>query len=214
MLYKVGIVDDNVKIAEQLKTRLELTEQVSITFYASSGKDAIAWYEMQNNLPDIVLMDIEMPEMDGIETTFRIKQMHPDTKVIMLTVFDNEENIFNAIRAGASGYLLKDEKITRVIQAFDEVLNGGAPMSGMVAQKTLAMMLSGYKPSSSKEKDVDFLTNREVEILKLLAEGKKNQQVADVLFISAATVKKHIENIYAKLQLHSRVELVNWYNTK
>jgi DNA-binding NarL/FixJ family response regulator len=132
----------------------------------------------------------------------------------MLTVFDNEEHIFNAIKAGATGYLMKEEKLGRIQQAFDEVMEGGSSMSAMIAQKTMQMMLNGFKGTATEihREQEDKLTKREFEILEHLSKGLKSQELADKLFISPATVKKHIENIYNKLQLHSRVELVNWFH--
>lgn len=211
---KIGIVDDNVKIANQLKERFALVENIEVLFYVENGKEAIAHLQKCITLPDIILMDIEMPQMDGIETTLKVKELFPDVKIIMLTVFDHDEHIFRSIQAGATGYLLKDEKLSRMLASFDEVLDGGAPMSPMIAQKSMQMMLRGFKPSSAIKYDSsqEALSKRELEILELLAQGYKNQAIADKLFISFSTVKKHIENIYSKLQLHSRIELVNWYS--
>lgn len=209
----IGIVDDNIRLAQQLKARLSLIDEVQILFFADRGAKAIEWLRQSTVKPDLILMDIEMPEMDGIETTLNIKQQFPDQKIMMLTVFDNEEHIFNAIKAGATGYLMKDEKLERILSSFNEVMDGGAPMSPMIAQKSIQMMVSGYKPAQSPQYTAEQqeLTKRELEILELLAAGHKNTDVADKLFISGATVKKHVENIYAKLQFHSRVDLVNWY---
>lgn len=211
---KIGIIDDNEKIVRQLTSRLALVDEVEVLFYADRGHKGMDWLKNNSIKPDLILMDIEMPEMDGIETTFKIRQLYPQIRIIMLTVFDHEEHIFNAIKAGATGYLMKDEKLERMLKAFEEVMEGGAPMSPMVAQKAMQMLLSGYKPSTQQiqySSEQEELTKREQEILTLLAQGLKNQEIADRLFISAATVKKHVENIYNKLQLHSRVELVNWY---
>lgn len=209
----IGIIDDNPKIAQQLQSRLALVDEVNVLFYAESGQQGIDWLKNNPVQPDLVLMDIEMPGMDGIETTFRIRQIYPGIRIMMLTVFDHEDHIFNAIKAGATGYLMKDEKLERMLKAFEEVMDGGAPMSPMVAQKAMQMMLSGYKPNPSIQYNSgqERLTKREQEILVLLADGLKNMEIAGKLFISPATAKKHIENIYNKLQLHSRVELVNWY---
>lgn len=210
---KIGIVDDQVKISEQIVQKLSLIGNIDIMFCAESGKSAIDWLQEHEEHPALLLMDIEMPVMDGIETTFHIRQQFPEIKIMMLTVFDSEEHVFNAIKAGASGYLLKDERIDKMLPAFEEVLTGGAPMSPMIAKKALNMMLTGYKPDPSPvyTNKQEKLTKREIEILDLLSKGMKNADVAERLFISAGTVKKHIENIYGKLQLSSRVELVNWY---
>lgn len=211
----IGIIDDNVKIADQLVQKLEFVDDIAIWFVVHSGKDALDWMVSENEHPDILLMDISMPGMDGIETTFRIRQKYPDQRVLMLTVFEDEENIFRAMQAGATGYLLKDEKLDRMLLAFHEILDGGVPMSPAVASRALNMMISGYRPDKKllvSTNEDEKLSKRETEILELLAKGLQNKEVAAQLFISDATVKKHIENIYSKLQLRSRVELVNWYN--
>ncbi len=211
----IGIIDDNQRIGKQLIQKLGLVEEIQILFFVDRGRKAIDWLLQHTDKPDMLLMDIEMPDMDGIETTFRIKQLFPDIKILMLTVFESEDKIFNAIKAGATGYLLKDEKLERMLTAFEEMQEGGIPMSRIIAAKSMQMMLNGYTPG---EKTIfiqgtdDQLTKRETEILENLANGLRNQDIADKLFISRATVKKHIENIYLKLQLKSRVELVNWYN--
>jgi len=212
---KIGIIDDNVSIGRQLIQKLSLAEEVRVMFFVDRGPKAIDWLQQHAEKPDILLMDIEMPDMDGIETTFRIRQLYPEIKILMLTVFESEDKIFNAIKAGATGYLLKDEKLERMLVAFDEIMEGGIPMSASIASKSLQMMLKGYKPEVKTGFIPDSdeqLTKREIEILEHLARGSRNQEIADTLFISRSTVKKHIENIYVKLQLKSRVELVNWYN--
>lgn len=211
----IGIVDDNQRIGKQLIQKLGLAEGIQILFFVDRGRKAIDWLLQHSEKPDLLLMDIEMPDMDGIETTFRIKQLFPDIKILMLTVFESEDKIFNAIKAGATGYLLKDEKLERMVAAFEEIHEGGIPMSRIIAAKSMQMMLNGYTPGEKTnfiQGSDEQLTKREVEILENLANGLRNQEIADKLFISRATVKKHIENIYLKLQLKSRVELVNWYN--
>jgi DNA-binding NarL/FixJ family response regulator len=213
--YQIGIIDDNHKIAQQLQQKLSLVDDVEILFFEDRGLKGINWLNANVQKPNIILMDIEMPEMDGIETTFRIKQIFPGIQIIMLTVFESENNIFNAIKAGATGYLLKDEKLESILNSFEEVLSGGAPMSPLIAQKTIQMLSKGYKPQQVviyANNSEEQLSKRELEILQLLANGLRNFEVAERLFISNATVKKHIENIYNKLQIHSRAELVNWYH--
>lgn len=211
----IGIIDDNMAIGRQLIQKLSLAEEINVMFIADRGRKAIEWLQQHDEKPELLLMDIEMPDMDGIETTFRIRQLYPEIKILMLTVFESEDKIFNAIKAGATGYLLKDEKLERMLVAFDEIMEGGIPMSAIIASKSLQMMLKGYKPemkTSFIQGSDEQLTKREIEILEHLARGSRNQDIADALFISRSTVKKHIENIYLKLQLKSRVELVNWYN--
>mgnify|MGYP001214818657 FL=1 len=211
---KIGIIDDNQAIGKQLIQKLSLDGEIRVLFYADRGREAIDWLIQHPEKPDLLLMDIEMPGMDGIETTFRIRQLFPEIKILMLTVFESEDKIFNAIKAGATGYLLKDEKLGRMLHAFTEIMEGGVPMSPVIAARSLKMMLSGYKPEEKTgfvKETGEQLTKREIEILECLSKGNRNQEIADQLFISRSTVKKHIENIYLKLQLKSRVELVNWY---
>lgn len=213
MKYTVGIVDDNERISQQIAEKLLLTDEVDILFIADRGRDALEWLNTHRQHPQIILMDIEMPGMNGIETTFKLRDMYAHVKVIMLTVFDNEANIFNAIKAGATGYLLKDEVLPRMMEAFADVLEGGVPMSPAIARKAMEMMISGYKPGKQimYTEQQEELTKREMEILEKMAEGLNVQKIAATLFISPFTVKKHIENIYNKLHIKSRVELLLWY---
>jgi len=213
-MISLGIVDDNITLAQQLSDRLSMYNETSLKYCLYSGNQALEWMKKNSEHPDIILMDLEMPGMNGVETTFRIHQLFPEQKIIMFTVFEEEENIFDAIKAGACGYLLKDEPMDRMLTAFKQVMEGGAPMSAMVATKALRMMVNGYQPDKKQTnpgKSEEQLTAREQEILEHLSKGLRNAEVAGKLFISPATVKKHIENIYRKLQLQSRVELVNWY---
>ena len=213
MKYQIGIVDDNEGIAMQIAEKLLLTDMVEICFIACGGREALQWLAKHNNHPAIILMDIEMPGMNGMEATFRIKSLYESIKIIMLTVFDNEANIFNAIKAGASGYLLKDEVLPRMMEAFAEVNDGGAPMSPAIAKKAMQMLIAGYKAEKQLlyTESQEELSKREVEILTNMADGKNSAEIASLLFISTSTVKKHIENIYRKLHIKSRVELLLWY---
>ncbi len=213
MKFTVGIVDDNTRISAEIAEKLLLTDEVEIMFIAESGQEALNLLNTRGARPQLLLMDIEMPGMNGVETTFKVKDLYKDIKIIMLTVFDNEANIFNAIRAGASGYLLKDETLPRMMAAFHDVLEGGVPMSPAIARKSMDMMISGYKPGKQLlyTEDQEALSKRELEILEQMAEGQNVARIAETLFISPFTVKKHIENIYNKLHIRSRVELLLWY---
>jgi DNA-binding NarL/FixJ family response regulator len=163
----------------------------------------------ENHNIDIVLMDIQMPVMDGIKTTEIIKNKYPQIKVIMLTVLDDDDYIFKAIKAGANGYLLKEIDAGKLYKSIEEVLEGGAPMSPSIALKTLNLLRN---PQSIKHKEIDTeeikLSKRETEILEQLSKGLKYNDIADNLIISPATVRKHIENIYKKLQVHNKMEAV------
>jgi DNA-binding NarL/FixJ family response regulator len=144
-----------------------------------------------------------MPVMDGIEATRRIHHLFPQVKIVMLTVFDDAEKIFEAILAGATGYLLKDEKLEKIIAALEEAMEGGAPMSPIIASKAM-QLIRGKIPQATQ---TNFnLTEREIEILELISNGANYNQIAERTFISPKTVRKHIENIYKKLQVHNKVD--------
>ncbi len=207
MAISIGIVDDQAHLIRSLKQNLSMFDEVEIMFEANNGEHVLKKLESQQ--PDILLMDIEMPIMNGIEATRKVKALYPNVKVIMLTVFDQEDHIFEAILAGASGYLLKDIKPHKVVSALEDVMEGGAPMSPKIAAKALGLI----RNPELKKKDLDLpedfgLTSRELEILERLALGESYQVTAEKLFISPKTVRKHIENIYQKLQVHSKVDAV------
>lgn len=218
MIKTVAIVDDKPMLIQSLKEGLELFEDIQLVFTANNGKEALEELTIlrSSELPDVILMDIEMPLMNGIEATAAVKKQFPQVKVLMLTVFDQDDKIFDAVLAGANGYLLKEEKVHKVVEAVEDVLDGGAPMSSSIAFKTLKL-LRGQNPATQSTKDFQ-LTKREVEILENLVEGLTYQKIAEKLFISPKTVRKHIENIYQKLHVHSKVEAVQvamknrWFN--
>ena len=162
----------------------------------------------ENHNVDLLLMDIEMPNLNGIEATKLVKQKYPQIKIVMLTVFDNDENIFNAIKAGADGYLLKDVNPHVLFNGIVETMNGGAAMNPSIALKTLKLLRNPVDFNSDVEKEKIELTPREIEVLEQLAQGLSYTIIAENLFLSPSTVRKHIENIYTKLQVHSKLEAV------
>lgn len=203
MKIKVAIAEDNPNLARSIKENMSSFKDIEILFVASNGKDLLK--KISSAIPDIILMDINMPGMNGIETTGIIQHHFPKVKIIMLTVFDDEEKIFQSILAGAKGYLLKDDKPEKIIAALEEVMEGGAPMSPAIARKALQMII-GKNISETKN---DFnLTPREKEILEMISKGNNYHIIADKLFVSPRTVRKHIENIYTKLQVHNKVDAV------
>lgn len=205
----IGIVDDNEAFLAQLKENLLQFPEVHIDFTAPNGKEALKCLEKCKNLPEVILMDIEMPIMEGIETTAVIT-CNTQIKVLILTVFDTDEKIFEAIKAGAAGYLLKDSKPHRIITAIEDIMNGGAPMSPHIASRTLELLRNTAHTNNDLPTPDDYnLSDREIQLLQLLVEGNTYQQIADSIFISHGTVRKHIENIYHKLHIHSKVEAVN-----
>ncbi|MFD2522053.1 response regulator [Emticicia soli] len=207
----IGLVDDNPALLNNISDNLSVFEELHIDFKAINGVDALEKLKVYS--PDIILMDIEMPEMDGIKATLEIKKKNPLQKIMMLTVLDRDDKIFEAIKAGASGYLLKDEKPSKILRSIEELMDGGAPMSPIIAAKTLNILRREVIIEEEKERALvspqSFnLTKREVEILEKIASGLSYTQIADQLFISAKTTRKHTENIYMKLHVHSKLEAV------
>ncbi|PIX09343.1 MAG: DNA-binding response regulator, partial [Flavobacteriaceae bacterium CG_4_8_14_3_um_filter_34_10] len=148
------------------------------------------------------------PVLNGIETTQIVKQKYPQIKIIMLTVFDNDENIFNAIKAGADGYLLKEVNPEQLHNGIIETLNGGAAMNPSIALKTLKLLRNPIDIENLQDKNYISLSSREAEVLEQLSKGLSYVAIADNLFLSPSTVRKHIENIYTKLQVHNKLEAV------
>lgn len=205
---KLAIVDDNTFLARAIREKLGDFNDLDIKYMVYNGSELLAKLEKNHNL-DLVLMDIEMPVLDGIETVRIMKQKYPHIKVLMLTVFDNDENIFNAIQAGADGYLLKEIEGHKLYNAITETIEGGAAMSPSIAVKTLKLLRYPEKQESLSVQEEDIsLSSREKEVLEQLAEGLSYTVIAKNLFLSPSTVRKHIENIYKKLQVHNKVEAV------
>jgi DNA-binding NarL/FixJ family response regulator len=206
-MIRIAIAEDITRIAETLKEKVELAPDFKVQFIASNGKEMIQMLQKNHNI-DVILMDINMPEQNGIETTKQVVNRWPNIKIVMSTVFDDEHYIFDAIIAGASGYLMKDEPPAKIHRSIYEALEGGAPMSPAIARKSLEIMRKG-KPSEGRIPSEEYnLTNRETEMLEHLAKGLSYEQIADNLFISYGTVRKHIENVYKKLKVHNKVEAV------
>ncbi len=206
----IGLVDDNPTLLRNISNNLSLYGEIQISLRALGGEDALR--QLNTVQPELILMDIEMPGIDGIETTREIKLRYPQIKIMILSVLDQEDKIFEAIKAGASGYLTKDEKPSKIVAAIEELLDGGAPMSPAIAVKTLQILrrqeVARHSTESLKTPDQFNLTRREIEILEKVAAGLSYTQIGDQLFISARTARKHIENIYQKLQVHSKLEAV------
>ncbi len=204
----VHITEDLPRLAKMLRENLEMSPDFKVTGHAVNGQDLLAQLAALPNLPDVVLMDIQMPVMDGIAATAALKAKHPQVKVVMATVFDDEENIFNAILAGADGYLMKDEPPQVLHRALAEVMEGGAPMSPAIARKAL-LLLRKTPAQPLPAQPAHDLSDREIEILEQLSKGLRYEQVGQNLHISTGTVRKHIENIYRKLQVHNKLEAVD-----
>lgn len=207
MNIKVAIVDDNTFLIKMVEEKLSFFETLNVKFTAVNGSDALEKLEANHNI-DLILMDIEMPVLNGIETTEIIKKKYPHIKIIMLTVFDNDENIFNAIKAGADGYLLKEINAKDLHDGILETLNGGAAMNPSIAMKTLKLLRNPIEINNVEEKECITLTPREIDVLEQLSKGLSYNLIADNLILSVGTIRKHIENIYKKLQVHNKLEAV------
>jgi len=207
MKIKLAIVDDNTFLTKAVKDKLSFFDDIDIKWTAMDGSQALTHLEENHNL-DIILMDIEMPVLNGIETTQVVKQKYPHIKIVMLTVFDNDENIFKAIQAGADGYLLKEVNPENLHKGIVETLNGGAAMNPSIAMKTLKLLRNPTSFENLSDTEEISLSKREIEVLEQLSKGLSYTVIADHLFLSPSTVRKHIENIYKKLQVHSKIEAV------
>ena len=206
-MIKTLIVEDNFFLRKALEEKLSFFDDIVIKDTAENGQEAIEILE-KNHVVDLIFMDIEMPKMNGIQASEIIKNKYPQIKILMITVFDNDENIFNAIKAGADGYLLKETKSDKLHEAIHEIMNGGATMSPSIAQKTMRLLRNPIVITSEKDKELVELSPREIEVLEQLSKGLKNKLIADNLFLSISTVKKHIENIFDKLHVHNRIEAI------
>lgn len=206
----IAITDDRKALRLSIAERLAETGRVEILFDADNGEDFL--YKMAQRtgfrLPQVVLMDIEMPLKNGIETVREAYLLYPNVNFLMLTVFDDDEKIFEAIKAGAVGYLLKEEKTEGIVRAIEEIMEfGGAPMSPRIARKTMNLLAKAM-PSPKEAPSENNLTDREMQVLKFLVDGLDYKKIAEKLDISPNTIRKHIDNIYKKLHVTSRVQAV------
>jgi len=202
MRIKVSIVEDNRGTRESLSELLARAPMLRCVGAYPSGEEALR--HIPTEQPDVVLMDINLPGMSGIECVTRLKERLPKTQVLMLTTYDESDLIFDSLRRGASGYLLKNMPPAELIQAVEQVHAGGAPMSMQIARKVVSHFQRITQPAS----DVERLTKREQEILGLLAKGFLYKEIADQLGISLSTVRAHLHTIYEKLHVQSRTEAV------
>ncbi len=201
----IAIAEDNSFALQGLERRLEAYPEILIQHKAKNGRDLMEKLQRNANI-DLILMDLQMPEMDGIEATSQVKSRYPQIKVLILTTFDDDEHLFKAIMAGASGYLLKEDKGREIFQSIMDTLSGGAAMSPVIALKALNLV---RHPLDVAPSDPPFeLTSRELELLHQLKNGLTYEEIAANLHISYHTVRKHIENIYRKLQVRNKLEAV------
>lgn len=205
-MIKIAIAEDISKLAQALKEKVELGMEFKVVSISPNGNALIQKLE-ESHAVDVIIMDINMPEKNGIETTEFIVNRWPHIKIIMSTIFDDEQNLFDAIMAGASGYLLKDEPPAKVHRAIYEAIEGGAPMSQTIAKKALSLLRNGTPQATIEQEDYQ-LTKRELEVLEQIAKGLSYDQISDNLFISYGTARKHVENIYRKMQVHNKIEAI------
>lgn len=202
----IAIAEDNSFALQGLVQRIEKYPELKLKFSAKNGKELLVLLQKNTNV-DLILMDLEMPEMDGIQATEAVKSKYPQIKVLILTTFDDDEKLFKAIMAGASGYLLKEDSGTLLFQSIMDTLSGGAAMSPAIALKALQLIRQPLKNGEANKEEFG-LTTRELELLTQLKNGLTYEQIGANLHISYHTVRKHIENIYRKLQVNNKVEAV------
>jgi DNA-binding NarL/FixJ family response regulator len=197
------VVDDQATVREALAVMLDLADDVTVVATATNGAEAVE--AAQRHHPDVVLMDLNMPVMDGVAATERIHQAEPGSTILMLTTFDDDESILAALHAGASGYLTKEADRATILHAVRTAAQGQTVLAPEVQRRLLAL---ASRPAPTV--DDDALTAREREILVLIGEGLRNREIAAELVISEATVKTHINNLFAKADLHSRADAVRY----
>ncbi len=205
---RVVIVDDQLLMRQGLETLLELESDIEVAGQAGDGLQAIE--VVQQYKPNVVLMDVRMPRMDGVEATRQIRAKIPQTQVIILTTFDDDEYVFEGLRAGAMGYLLKDVSAEELTDAIRRVARGEALIQPSIARKVVSEFarLGAETKKAESEELLDPLSERELEILKLVAQGMSNREIAAKLFITEGTAKNHISNILSKLGVRDRTQAV------
>jgi len=200
---KVIIVEDDREMREGLELIVRSNTALECIATCSSGEEALE--TIPASIPDIVLMDIHMPGISGIECIRKLKPSLRFTQFMMCTVYEDNENVFDSLCAGATGYLLKNSPPSKIVEAIIDLYHGGSPMSSVIARK----VIQTFKPKSGQTEDFEKLTPREKEMLELLAKGYRYKEIADQLSISFETVRTHIHHIYEKLHVQSRIEAVN-----
>jgi DNA-binding NarL/FixJ family response regulator len=200
---KVIVVDDQTVVREGLELILGLLPDVSVVGSAANGSEALELVASER--PDVVLMDLRMPRMDGVEATRRIRTAHPDTQVLVLTTYSDDESILAALKAGARGYITKNARATEIASALTKVHNGESHLDPVV-QRRLVELATRDKPAGLP----DGLTPRELDVLRLIAEGRSNAEIAAQLYITEGTVKTHVNNLFAKAGLRDRAQAVTY----
>jgi DNA-binding NarL/FixJ family response regulator len=208
MTIRLLLVDDQALFREGLRILLSVHEDLEIAGEAANGQEAVTMTEELK--PDVVLMDLRMPVLDGVEATRRIRQEHGQTAVIVLTTFDDDENVFEALRAGAAGYLLKDVSSEKLVEAIRAAARGESFLQPSVAAKVIAEFtrMSGQPVRPEAQSLVEPLSERELEILAIMATGATNREIGEQLYIAEGTVKNHVTSILGKLNARDRTQAV------
>lgn len=205
------LVDDQTLISQGLKTLLELEPELQVVGVADNGKEAIQ--QTADLRPDVVLMDVRMPVMDGRAATRAIRQQFPEVTVLVLSTFDDDQYISDSIRAGAKGYLLKDMPVDELVQAIRMAHRGYTQIAPGLMEKLMANSTESQVVSDSGVPDLTFLTPRERDVLRLIGNGSTNREIAEQLFISEGTVKTHVTHLFERLNLRNRAQLAIYANS-
>ena len=210
-MVRIAIIEDNPQYRQTLSIILQLDESFKLIHKLANCNDMMKLFAEEK--PDVVIMDIDLPGMSGIEGVWKLKQQWPEIKILMLTVFEDEDKIFGAVRAGANGYMLKKDSPQKIIESIHSVNKGESAMNGLIASKVLEYFHHQQRKTVDSL-DKTNLTQREKEILQLLVKGFSYKEIAASCFISTLTLNSHIKNIYQKLDVHSRAELTAWFGNK
>jgi len=205
MRRRVSLVEDDRDLREAMSLMIQFTDNYQLVSAFQNAEEAIE--KLKDSEVDAVLMDINLPGDSGIECVKKLKVLLPKVLFLMCTSYEDDDKIFQSLKAGASGYILKTDGPVKIINALDELFEGGSPMTSSIARKVVA----SFSKVNINDANVETLTGREKEILDSLARGKMNKEVANELEISLGTVRKHIQHIYEKLHVNTRVEAVNLY---
>lgn len=204
-MIRVMIADDQIIVREGLKKILSLDDEIKVVCEAENGYDVLE--KLESNVVDIILMDVRMPKMDGIKASSLVKSRYPNVKIIILTTFNEDEYLFNGIKNGISGYLLKDSEVDYIIKSIKEAYENKMMFDPCVTPKLVNALNDKTEDKILKSDDLKKLTEREIEVLRLAAKGRSNREIGDILFISEGTVKNYISKILGKLNLQRRSQL-------